>query len=145
MDARAASNVAVKGLGCAMPELFTIKISRWTAWLIVSTATATRFVLVAKPSLTMRSIGCVPAGKTSTATTPVANEFSELDSSHRYCSRSPSGSHERVPLRITVALVPLDEMTTGCVALASATGGRLTCNRALELIAKPYALVTLTE
>ena len=67
------------------------------------------------------------------------------DSYQSNCNGSPSGSDEREPSRITVALVPLDEMTISEVALASATGELLTRSTALELVAGLPPLVAITE
>src|SRR3989442_1365303 len=120
IDAIAAASVARSGTDRDTSRLADATNCA-TACAAVMTSTVMAFVSVNKPSLTTNSIECAPTGNTVTATTPLANALPASD--HAYCNGSPSGSEEREPSRITVALVPLPEMTKGVVALASATGG----------------------
>ena len=72
MDASAADNVAVNGFGFCTGEPLTSEMSHCTACLVVRTETVIELVLASKSSLTTRSMGWLPTGRTTTATTPVA-------------------------------------------------------------------------
>src|ERR1041384_5335984 len=143
-DAKAARNVASSGWGRAAFEP-TTELSRSTAWAVVMTSTVIALVLAAIPSLTTSRIELAPTGNTTIATTPLARGLELPTSYHPYCNGSPSGSYEREPSRMTLALVPLGEMYSVLVAVASAIGGRLTRKVALELSTDPRRLLTTTE
>ena len=123
MEAIAAASVARSGAERDTSE-FAAATNCSAAWAVVMTWTVTAFVSVNKPSLTTNRIECAPTGKTVIATIPLASGSLAPASYHVYCKTSPSGSDEREPSRITAALVPLGEITSRGVALASATGGR---------------------
>src|SRR5260370_29737471 len=120
MDAIAAASVARSGVERDTSK-FADATNCATACAAVMTSTVMAFVSVNKPSLTTNSMECAPTGNTVTATTPLANGLPA--SYHEYCNASPSGSEDREPSRITVALVPLAELSSSTVALASANGG----------------------
>src|SRR5437899_7583698 len=108
------------------------------------TSTEKVWALVASPSSTTRVSQCVPTGIVTTATAPVANGLGMPAWNQKQFRGSPSGSDEREPFRATVGLQCRGAITSGLVALASATGGRLTVKMALELTMVPKALVTRT-
>src|SRR5207244_5508433 len=114
------------------------------AWAVVMTSTEKVCALVASPSSTTSVTHFVPTGKVTMATAPFAIGVAVPIWNQKQFRGSPSGSDDREPSRATVGLQCSGAITTNLVALASATGGRLTIRVALELTMEPNALVTRT-
>src|SRR5882724_2891347 len=122
MDFIAAESMAARD--CAFEtSVLTRVIRRSTACAVVITCTAMVCWLEARPSLTDNVTEFVPTGRTTTATMPVADAVVAPFANQKYCSGSPSGSEDNEAFKTTVALELFIEITSGTVAVASATGG----------------------